>query len=379
MPRRGENIRKRKDGRWECRCITGHTAEGKPICKSLYGRSYAEVKEKRKNNPKQALKKEEVIFSFLGVPVKMLCEEWLEDIRVRVKPSTYGQYYSVVHTHIVPYFQDMGANQLTGETVNAFIREKFDNGRIDETGGLSAKTISDIILILLQIMEFGERKKYIGKFDYINISLPKLQKKPVPVLSMTDENRLISYSLSHVNADTIGILLARYTGIRLGELCALTWRDFDFETGVLHISKTLQRIKNTDPNAGTKTKIIIDTPKSACSIRFIPVPAFLLEILKQFKGNQGLDCYILSGTRKYVEPRLYQKRYKKILALAGIAYITVHVLRHTFATRAVALGFDIKALSEILGHASVRFTLERYVHSSDELKKTYMEKQAVCY
>jgi len=372
MPRRGENIRKRKDGRWERRYIAERTPEGKAVYKSLYGRSYAEVKEKRKGNPSAEPPKTEVVFSLQGIPVKMICSEWLEEIRIQVKPSTYGRYYDDIHSHIIPYFQNTGANQLTSETANAFIRNKFDSG-------LSAKTIYDIALVLLQVVEFGERKKYIEKFDYNSICLPKVQKKQVTVMSTADESRLISYCLAHVDHNTIGILLARYTGIRLGELCALTWRDIDFNAGLLHITKTLQRIKDTDPATKRKTKIIIDTPKSECSIRSIHIPTFVLEILKQYRGQQDLACYILSGTRKYVEPRLYQKRYTKILKSAGVTYTNIHVLRHTFATRAIELGFDIKALSEILGHASVRFTLERYVHSSDELKKKYMEKQAVCY
>ena len=189
MPRRGENIRKRKDGRWEGRCIAGRTPEGKPLYKSLYGRSYAEVKEKRKMNPVAEPKKAEVMFSLQGIPVKMICAEWLEEIRIQVKPSTYGRYHDIVHTHILLYFQSMGADQLTSDTVNAFIRDKFDSG-------LSAKTTHDIALLLLQIVELGERKKYLDTFDYNSICLPKVQKKQVPVLSTADENRLIPFCLA---------------------------------------------------------------------------------------------------------------------------------------------------------------------------------------
>jgi len=371
MPRRGENIRKRKDGRWEGRYIAGRTPDGKAIYKSVYGNSYAEVKEKLKHINQQP-PKAEVIFSLQGVPVEMICMEWLEDVRVKIKESTRGNYLGHIEAHIVPYFKKMGSNQLTHETANTFIRAKIDSG-------LSKKTVYDIALILLQIIEFAERKKYISNFDYNDIFIPKASKTQVSVLSVLDDNKLVSYCFSHIDHSTAGILLARYTGIRLGELCALTWRDIDFEAGLLHIRKTLQRIKDTDLNATSKTKIIIDTPKSACSIRSIPIPDFFLSELKKLKGNQDLDCYVLSGTRKYVEPRLFQKRYTKLLILACVAYANIHVLRHTFATRAIALGFDIKALSEILGHASVKFTLECYVHSSDELKKMYIERQTICH
>jgi len=378
MPRRGENIRKRKDGRWEARPIVGRTPEGKAIYKSVYGGSYTEVKEKRKNSQSAEPKKAEVIFSLQGVPVQMLCVEWLDDV-IGLKSSSYGNYHVLIHKHIVSYFQGMGADQLTCDTVNSFIRDKCEHGRIDKTGGLSEKYVRDMALLLLQIICFGQRKGYITGFDYASVQLPKVKNEQVPVLSSVEHDRLAIYSQANTNHTTIGILLALFTGIRLGELCALTWRDIDFEAGVLHITKTLQRIKNTDKNAKTKTKIVIDTPKSACSVRTIPIPEFLLQILKRFKGSQDLDCYMLSSTKKYVEPRLFQKRYKAILELAGVAYVNVHVLRHTFATRAVERGFDIKNLSEILGHSSVRFTLDRYVRGSVAQKKQYMEKMAVGY
>ena len=378
MPRRGENIRKRKDGRWEARYIASHAPEGKAIYQSVYGHSYAEVKEKQKNVLIEPPKKPEILFSLHGIPVQMLCTEWLDDV-IGLKSSSYGTYSELIENHIASYFQGMGVEQLTCDTVNGFIRVKCERGRIDEKGGLSDKYVRDMAVLLIQIISFGQRKGYIKGFDYANVQLPKVKNEQVPVLSSADYDRLVTYSLTNIDCDTVGVLLALFTGIRLGELCALIWLDIDFETGVLHITKTLQRIKNTDRNAKTKTKITIGKPKSACSVRSIPIPAFLLEILKQLKDDQSPDCYILSGTLKYVEPRLFQKRYKKILVLALIAYINVHVLRHSFATKAIENGFDVKNLSEILGHSSVRFTLDRYVRGSVEQKRQYMEKMAVRY
>jgi integrase len=385
MPRRGENIRKRKDGRWECRAIVGRSPEGKAEYQSIYGCSYAEVKEKKRNialkperHNRLANSEQIYVFSAQGILVQALCVEWLNDV-IGLKSSSYSAYHGLIHKHIVPYFQGMGAEQLTCDTVNRFIRDKCEGGRLDKSGGLSEKYVRDMALLLLQIICYGQRKGYITGFDYTSIQLPKVKNEQVPVLSTAEHDRLVLYSQTNVNPTTIGILVALFTGIRLGELCALTWRDIEPETGVLHITKTLQRIKDTEDNTKAKTKIIIDTPKSACSMRFIPIPNFLLQILKRFKGNQDIDCYILSGTRKYVEPRLFQKRYKKILELAKVTYVNVHVLRHTFATRAVERGFDIKNLSEILGHSNVRFTLDKYVHGSVAQKKQYMEKMAVGY
>ena len=379
MPRRGENIRKRKDGRWEARCIAGRTPEGEAIYQSVYGRSYAEAKEKKRAfQPDKEPKKTVVVFSLQGVPADMLCREWLDDV-IGIKSSSYGTYYELIETHILPYFQNTGTNQLDCDAVNDFIRDKCERGRIDETGGLSDKYVRDMALLLLQIISYGERKGYIKGFDYASVQLPKTKNSEKPVLSSTEHDRLVAYALANIDADTVGILLALFTGIRLGELSALTWKSLDLETGVLYVRKTLQRIKNADRNATSKTRIIIDTPKSACSLRSIPLPDFLLQILKPMKGSQEPDWYVLSGMWKYVEPRAFQKRYKRTMELAGVAYVNFHTLRHTFATRAIERGFDVKNLSEILGHSSVRFTLDTYVHGSIEQKKQCIEKMAVGY
>jgi len=175
-----------------------------------------------------------------------------------------------------------------------------------------------------------------------------------------------------------GILICLFMGIRIGELCALKWQDIDLEADEIRISKTIQRIKNTEPNPTTKTKIIIDTPKSETSIRAIPIPDFLFKILKALKSNN--DCYFLTGKPdKFIEPRLYQMKFKKFLEECKIRDVTFHTLRHTFATRAVESGFDTKSLSEIIGHTDINFTYRRYVHPSMIHKKAHLEKMSIGY
>ena len=177
----------------------------------------------------------------------------------------------------------------------------------------------------------------------------------------------------------LGVLLAFYAGVRLGELCALQWSDIDFSTGILHISKTLQRIKDTDPTSARKTKMVIDVPKSNSSIREIPLPAFLLCLLKQWSKGQPSTSYVLSGKAKYIDPRVYQDNFKAYLKLAKIPVYNFHASRHTFATRAKDNQMDDKTLSELLGHSSVRFTLETYVRSTIDTKRASMERYAACY
>ena len=160
-----------------------------------------------------------------------------------------------------------------------------------------------------------------------------------------------------------------FTGIRIGELCSLKWSDIDLEKNILTVSKTMQRIKKLDGN--TATKILIDSPKSKSSVRKIPLPEFIADILKKLRGNS--DDYVLTGKKLYAEPRTMQYRFSAILKKLSLPKVNFHALRHAFATNCIALGFDVKTLSEILGHSSVEITLNRYVHSSMDRKRACME------
>lgn len=365
MSRRGENIRKRLDGRWEGRYIEKYLDTGKACYKSVYGHTYSEVKDKMKR-VKTDNKKESKLYY---ITTYQLCFEWLESKKIIIKQSTYAQYYNLIDKHIVPYFKTIKLDSINNDNINNFIKKMYENN-------MSVKTIHDIISILLQIIKYGQNKKYISEFN-LNVIKPKLQIKELPILSKSEQERLVTYIRLDFNLQNIGILLSLYMGLRLGEICALKWSDINFENETLIVNKTIQRIKNTDNNTLNKTKIVIDSPKSAKSIREIPIPSFLLEILKDIKGLQ--DTYILTGTKKYIEPRLYQTMFKRLLKETQIQDYNFHALRHTFATRAVEQNFDIKSLSEILGHSSVKFTLEKYVHPSYELKKQNMEKLSICY
>ena len=172
----------------------------------------------------------------------------------------------------------------------------------------------------------------------------------------------------------MGILLCLYTGIRLGEVCALKWSDFDFQENFLKVRRTIQRIQNPEPEP-PKTKVIIDSPKSVKSIRDIPLPNNLSKDLRRYAQMSSGNGFFLTGSPYYyIEPRTYQSRYKMYLQKGRIPYRNFHALRHTFATKCIELGVDIKSLSEILGHSSVTITLNRYVHSSMDLKQQQINK-----
>lgn len=199
--------------------------------------------------------------------------------------------------------------------------------------------------------------------------MPKGKAKEKSLLGKAEQTMLNNYLTSNPNASNVGILLSATTGIRIGELCALKWGNIDLEKRTLTIKNTVQRIKSID--GSTATKLIITLPKSNSSVRKIPLPDFIIPILRNLKGNN--DYYILSGTRAIIEPRTMQYRFKHILSDLNLPNVSFHSLRHGFATTCIALGFDVKTLSEILGHSSVEIILNRYVHSSMERKAEFMK------
>ncbi|MDE6019522.1 MAG: site-specific integrase [Ruminococcus sp.] len=363
MARHGENIRKRKDGRWEGRYIESYSNNGKAYYRSIYGTTYTEVREKLTSN--KNLELQSVICK---TDIETLCQEWLVFKKDSVKLSTYTKYRNCIKKHIIPYFKNMKAVYLTSQHVKDFMLEK---------AYLSHKTQHDLLSQLIQILKYGQSQNYIGFFDFNYLKYPKIIKSDLPTLKSTEVTKLVRYLQSIHEVQKIGVFLSLFMGIRLGELCALQWKDINFYTETIHIDKTMQRLTDFSEGSHAKTKIVIDVPKSQKSIRVIPIPSFLLELLKEFMkyGN----AYVLTGTVEYIEPRTYQNIFKRYLKKCKIDDINFHALRHTFATRAIEQGCDIKSLSEILGHSSVKFTLERYVHPSDEHKKMNLEKLAIFY
>ncbi len=197
----------------------------------------------------------------------------------------------------------------------------------------------------------------------------KVPEKEMRVFSLDEQRKLEIYLFSNLDLIAIGCLLSLYVGLRIGELSALKLSDFDFSNGTLRITKTMQRVKNFDPKIKTKTKIIIDSPKSKKSVRTLPVPGFLLEIIKKRYNLVIPNAYFLTGkTSRYKEPRRVEYQFKKITDRCGLKEVNFHALRHTFATRLTEHGTDVKTLSELMGHANIKTTL-KYMHSSEQQKK----------
>lgn len=369
MGRHGENIRKRKDGRWEARLLYDHDEQGKARYLYFYGKTYQEVKNKR---IKAQTDRESVKVSKNkhgeNVRFEEVMDSWLHYVSTRVKESTYSQYSYLCEAHLRPGLGDINVSALNSAMIEQFTQKKLKRS---QTGGLSPKTVTDLLSVLKLILKYGENNGIEGMAS-IPIKSPRNSIPRIKILTRTEQERLEYVILNHPEPAYLGILISLYAGIRIGEMCALRWGDINFEEGILEVRNTVIRVRNFSEESPAKTKVILNEPKSDCSRRQIPLPAFALSYLRTFQKQNS--CFILTGKETFMEPRCYLNRYKAILKAHGFEPFNYHVLRHTFATRCIESGFDIKSLSEILGHASVNTTLQRYVHPSMELKKSQMEK-----
>ena len=368
MPRKGENIFKRKDGRWEGRYIKAREGN-KAVYGYVFGKTYSEVKIKKFEAIKNI--KAEKIQNKTSSRLKSLSFEniagqWLEEIKPLRKKSTIVKYIGQLKNYIIPEFGIFNLSEITNEDIISFSKRLLNEGR-----KLSAKTVSDIISRMKSIRRFALLRGY--EVNYIpNVVKIPLQPKQVKILSAAEENKLVRYLKKNFDLTALGIFLSLFTGLRIGELCALKWSDFSFKDKEFYVQRTMQRLNNLNDGAAKKTFIELSAPKSPSSIRKVPIPEGLIKYLKSAYVK---DAYVLTGSKdNFIEPRTMENRFKNILKKCRIKKINFHALRHSFATKCVELGFDVKTLSEILGHANVNITLNRYVHPTMKLKHANMNK-----
>lgn len=360
------NIYKRKDGRYEGRIPVDRDDTGKLKYQYFYARTVKELKKKMLD----AYKEVNSVASTCCKSLKELSYEWLDSVKLRVKQSSYCCYERIVTKHIIPYFEDIGYAEIDTAVINEFVEYELAYGRSNGVGSLSVKMVRDILSTLRSISRYAEYKYNIA--DPIrNIFIPKSERKTVPVLNDSERSKLQKYLLDNLTCSNLGILITMYSGLRIGEICALKWGNIDLENGTVHIEKTVQRITDRSEN-DKKTMLHFGDPKSAASVRDIPLPEFILKLMRE--NVKDKNCFVLSGTKKPVEPRTMQYRFKNVLKQCSIRDVNFHLLRHTYATLCIEKGFDIKAVSELLGHTNVNITLNRYVHSSIEAKKRYVER-----
>lgn len=371
MSKHGENIWKRKDGRWEGRYIKGRDPNGKALYASVYAKTYAEVKRKRED-ALQKLKAHPSL-ALSAKSLGMIIHEYLEEHKEEIKFSTYARYVEISEKHLIPDLGLMPISEFTREDGNCYTKELLRNGKT-QGKGLAPKTVKDIASVLKLVLRYAEEKQYISNAP-TDFYIPKQGRSKIRILAPSQQEKLETFVCTETDSYKFGVYLCLYTGLRIGEICALQWKDIDCINSTLSVNKTVLRVKNVGSTT-TKTRILISTPKTPSSERLIPLPKELSEKLQRLKLelSPSENFYVLTGTGAYIEPRNYYERYKRYLRSCELTGFNFHALRHTFATRCIEAGVDPKVLSEILGHASVQITLDRYVHPSLENKRTSLER-----
>lgn len=360
MPRHGENIRKRKDGRWEARYAASHDHNGKTTYKSVYGNTYEEAKAKRENILNSSLKTS----SRNGLTFEQVADLWLQYKKDSLKRSSYNQYYNLLHQHLLPLLINIPFSSITADDVSTLLKNKIKEG-------YSASTVLALRTIFIMVFHYARKHDITCSVDD-EIYIPKTKRNEVKAFTRNEQKLIDEYLKEHPSVFNLSIYLSMYCGLRIGEVCALQWKDIHVNQGTIHISKTLLRMQNKmDPDIH-KTEIVIQQPKTDSSIRVIPIPSFLLPILNKYKNED--DIFVITGKAHCMEPRVCLRKFKKIINQINVSDYSFHACRHTFATRCVEIGMDAKTLSEILGHSSIKTTLERYVHPSIDLKRAQMNK-----
>jgi integrase len=255
----------------------------------------------------------------------------------------------------------MRCDALTADISQGFVNKLIENG-------LSVATVQSIFNLVKSSVEEANGSVFAVRF-------PRQVKKQVEYLSVEEQKRLEQAAMARCGTDYIAVMLCLYTGIRIGEVCGLRWSDINFECRVLYVNRTMQRIR---ADGETRTELAFLAPKSATSAREIPLPDFLLAMLRDREQTAKTE-YVLTYKNKPIEPRTLQYRFKRILEAAEVKDVCWHTTRHTFATRALENGFDVKSLSEILGHGSATVTLNKYAHASTEHKRGCMNALSAVY
>lgn len=369
MVRTGENIYKRKDGRWEGRYPIDRKENGQLRYGYIYGKTFKDVK-----NRLDPLKRKRSLHEQYKIAGSIFYEEWgkrwLSEKQGTVKDSTFSGYSYKFNHYIFPYLAKVSLNQLTETHVQNMITQW-------SATGLSPSTIKLIIRLFNQTLKQAEQEGKMAKNPCLSIKLPKVLQKKVRALSLREQKKLEKVAEKETTKAKLPMMLAMHTGMRIGEIAALKWENVLFEQNVILVENTYQRIIN--PNRPS-TSLHYDTVKSASSQRVIPMTSKIRQALLQRKKTTRDDIYVFTVKGKPCEPRLLTYHFHRIRKKAQLEKVHFHQLRHTFATRCLESGADIASLSALLGHSSTQLTLDTYADSMLEqriITITAMER-AVC-
>lgn len=350
MARHGENIYQRKDGRYEGRYVLGKKPNGQTRFGYVYGRKYVEVQ-------RLLLQKKAGHIPSSGLQPSVRLQDWAffwleNEVLGSVKPSTFQVYRNQMEKHILPYFQNLTLPQLTPPMIYEFLKKL-------EADGLSQTTVKSIFRLLSAALRFAVEEGQIAKSPCQKIKLRSQQRREQRVLTRGEQEKLQALCM-----EELPVMLCLYTGMRLGEVCALKWTDIDWEKKTVTVLRTVQRMKAENQSLERKTKLVLGVPKSKQSQRRLPLAGFLLEKLKAaFAQTTCPSGFLFGASKQAMEPRTIQRRFSRLVKKAGLTGVHFHTLRHSFATRLMELGVDILTVSALLGHGSAKTTLDFYGHS----------------
>lgn len=369
MPRHGENIRKRSDGRWEGRYVVYLPEKGKQQ-KSIYGKTYGEVKKKRSealeaannqmindSSPQNTEFEKEILF-------KTAAEEWLLKVARTKKPATYIKYCHIYETYLEDILADCPLHEIA--------TDDFQNMLIERTSDCSESIKKSIYSVISSTLNYSAENYHTSPVRLKKNKAPSSRRK-LDIYTQEEQSVLLRYLYTDMDIKKAGIVLCLSTGLRLGEVCALKWQDIDFQSKVINVNHTVQRI--SVDNQTKKTALQEGKPKTFCSQREVPLSDEMMMLLSKF-SNRG--TYVLND-KSPLEPRTYQYQFQRYQKQAGIVCKNFHVLRHTFATNCIGSGVDVKSLSEILGHSNVQITLNKYVHPTLDTKRQHMNTISSIY
>lgn len=351
MSKYGSSIYKRKDGRWEGRYVVGYK-NNRSIYKSVYAKSVNELEQKMQcvlvNNIDKPIAFIELIYS------------WLCYGKIKNKKSTHDKYNYIIDKHIKNEIGETRLKDLTSVQVNQFLNNKLKH--------YSSSYVKTMAIIIKSAIDYGH-KEQLAELSNNQVNMPFSPNKEVIILELDEQRQLETYIKYNQSLTALGVMLSLYAGLRIGEVCALKWNNIDFKNHVITVDSTIIRIKNEN----NKWIYKIGPPKTTHSKRDIPITDNLYQLLTAEFSNKK-SPYIVSSQESFLNIRTFEYRYHKLLKDADLYPHHFHTFRHTFATRCIESGVDIKTLSEILGHSSVSFTLNTYVHPSFQEKCIQMEK-----
>lgn len=357
MARRGENIYLRKDGRYEGRYIKGRKANGKAEFASVYGRKYGEVKRRLVEKKSQLYGEKGSVWNYGDGSVEAWGEYYLEsEVKARVKVGTYENYRRDMKRHIAPL--------LGKEKLRELRRVQIQEAERELEGRLSGGTVRGVMRLLKAILAAAVEKGVLEQSPYREIRLPCGGKKRPRVLSVREQKKLEG---EVKRSGGMEYLICLYTGLRVGEVCGLRWEDIDLEGHVLQVRHTVKRTKAE--GGRRKTALRLEGPKTESGCREIPLPAFLVGLLKNAR-REGANGFVFKGVGGGMrDTRTMQKKLERICEKVGLEGVHMHTLRHSFSTRCLEQGVGVEVLSALLGHSTPQITLKYYAHCTPEAKR----------